>query len=229
MLVELKKICKDYPQGREVMRVLKDVDLNVEQGEYLAIMGPSGSGKTTLMNLLGFLDIPTSGEYLLEGVSHADSSDKELAKVRNEKIGFVFQNYYLLPKMNARENIALPLLYAGVNKKERLAKADEAMASVGLAGYEKSLPSQLSGGMCQRVAIARAMITKPALLLADEPTGALDTVSGSQIMDIFDELNANGTTIIMITHEPAIAKRAKKIMYIRDGVLTSERREEEGL
>ncbi|MBQ9562955.1 MAG: ABC transporter ATP-binding protein [Lachnospiraceae bacterium] len=228
-MVELKKICKDYPQGREVMRVLKDVDLNVEQGEYLAIMGPSGSGKTTLMNLLGFLDIPTSGEYLLEGVSHADSSDKELAKVRNEKIGFVFQNYYLLPKMNARENIALPLLYAGVNKKERLAKADEAMASVGLAGYEKSLPSQLSGGMCQRVAIARAMITKPALLLADEPTGALDTVSGSQIMDIFDELNANGTTIIMITHEPAIAKRAKKIMYIRDGVLTSERREEEGL
>ncbi len=229
MLVELKKICKDYPQGREVMRVLKDVDLNVEQGEYLAIMGPSGSGKTTLMNLLGFLDIPTSGEYLLEGVSHANSSDKELAKVRNEKIGFVFQNYYLLPKMNARENIALPLLYAGVNKKERLARADEAMASVGLAGYEKSLPSQLSGGMCQRVAIARAMITKPALLLADEPTGALDTVSGSQIMDIFDELNANGTTIIMITHEPAIAKRAKKIMYIRDGVLTSERREEEGL
>ncbi|MBQ9593144.1 MAG: ABC transporter ATP-binding protein [Lachnospiraceae bacterium] len=228
-MVELKKICKDYPQGREVMRVLKDVDLNVEQGEYLAIMGPSGSGKTTLMNLLGFLDIPTSGEYLLEGVSHADSSDKELAKVRNEKIGFVFQNYYLLPKMNARENIALPLLYAGVNKKERLARADEAMASVGLAGYEKSLPSQLSGGMCQRVAIARAMITKPALLLADEPTGALDTVSGSQIMDIFDELNANGTTIIMITHEPAIAKRAKKIMYIRDGVLTSERREEEGL
>ncbi len=229
MLVELKKICKDYPQGREVMRVLKDVDLNVEQGEYLAIMGPSGSGKTTLMNLLGFLDIPTSGEYLLEGVSHANSSDKELAKVRNEKIGFVFQNYYLLPKMNARENIALPLLYAGVSKKERLARADEAMASVGLAGYEKSLPSQLSGGMCQRVAIARAMITKPALLLADEPTGALDTVSGSQIMDIFDELNANGTTIIMITHEPAIAKRAKKIMYIRDGVLTSERREEEGL
>ena len=229
MLVELKKICKDYPQGKEMMRVLKDVDLTVEEGEYLAIMGPSGSGKTTLMNVLGFLDEPTSGEYLLHGVSHIHTSDKELAKVRNEQIGFVFQNYYLLPRMNARDNVALPLLYAGVNKKERQTLADQALESVGLAGYEKSLPSQLSGGMCQRVAIARAMITKPTLLLADEPTGALDSASGSQIMDIFDELNANGTTIIMITHEPSIAKRAKKIMYIRDGILTSERKEEEGL
>ena len=227
MLVELKKICKDYPQGKDVMRVLKDVDLNVEEGEYLAIMGPSGSGKTTLMNLLGFLDEPTSGEYLLNGVSHAKSSDGELAKVRNREIGFVFQNYYLLPKMSARENVALPLLYAGVGRKERLEQADLALKSVGLEGFEKSYPTQLSGGMCQRVAIARAMITKPALLLADEPTGALDTVSGSQIMDIFDELNEEGTTIIMITHEHAIAKRAKKIMYIRDGVLTSERKEEE--
>ena len=229
MLVELKKICKDYPQGKEMVRIVRDVDLTVEEGEYLAIMGPSGSGKTTLMNILGFLDVQTEGEYLFNGVSYADASDKKMAKVRNEEIGFVFQNYYLLPKMNARDNIALPLLYAGVSKKERQAKAEEALKSVGLEGSGKSLPSTLSGGMCQRVAIARAMVTRPKLLLADEPTGALDTASGSQIMDIFDELNAEGTTIIMITHEPAIARRAKKIMYIRDGILTSERKEEEGL
>lgn len=229
MLVELKKICKDYPQGKEMLRVLNEVDLSVEEGEYLAIMGPSGSGKTTLMNVLGFLDLQTSGDYLLNGVSYVEASDNDLAKVRNEEIGFVFQNYYLLPKMSARDNVALPLLYAGVPKKERLARADEALKSVGLEGFEHALPSTLSGGMCQRVAIARAMIAKPKLLLADEPTGALDTVSGSQIMDIFDELNAEGTTIIMITHEPAIAKRAKKTMYIRDGILTAERKEEEEL
>lgn len=226
MLVEMKQICKDFPVGKGVSHILKSVDLSVEEGDYLAIMGPSGSGKTTLMNILGYLDNQTSGEYLLDGVSYEASSDGRLAKVRNEQIGFVFQSFYLMPKLTARENVALPLLYAGVPKKERLARADEALTYVGLGDKLLSKPTTLSGGQCQRIAIARAVVTKPKLLLADEPTGALDTATGAQIMRIFQDLNEQGTTIIMITHELAIAKCAKRIMYIRDGVLTSERREE---
>ena len=226
MLVEMKQICKDFPVGKGVSHILKSVDLSVEEGDYLAIMGPSGSGKTTLMNILGYLDNQTSGEYLLDGVSYEVSSDGRLAKVRNEQIGFVFQSFYLMPKLTARENVALPLLYAGVPKKERLARADEALTYVGLGDKLLSKPTTLSGGQCQRIAIARAVVTKPKLLLADEPTGALDTATGAQIMRIFQDLNEQGTTIIMITHELAIAKCAKRIMYIRDGVLTSERREE---
>lgn len=228
MIVEMRNICKDYPQGRETVRVLKDVSLQVEEGDYLAIMGPSGSGKTTLMNLIGCLDVPTSGEYLLNGENLRDATVNRLAEVRNQVLGFVFQSFYLLPKLSAVDNVALPLLYAGVPKKERRARAEEALARMGLGERLNFRSNQLSGGQCQRVAIARAIVGKPKLLLADEPTGALDTAAGHQIMDIFDQLNAEGTSIIMITHELEIAKRARHISYIRDGILTHERRAGEG-
>ena len=221
MLLEMKDICKDYMQGREPVRVLKDVSLQVEEGEYLAIMGPSGSGKTTLMNLIGCLDVPTSGTYLLNGEEIGKLKSNKLAQVRNEILGFVFQSFYLLPKLSALDNVALPLIYAGVPKKERRARAEEALKRMGLEDRMKFRPNQLSGGQCQRVAIARAIVTKPKLLLADEPTGALDSASGRQIMDIFDELNADGVTIIMITHESEVAARASRVCHIRDGVLTS--------
>ena len=220
MLVEMKDICKDYPQGRETVRVLKNVSLQVKEGDYLAIMGPSGSGKTTLMNLIGCLDVPTSGSYLLAGKDLHGATSNELAQVRNKLLGFVFQSFYLLPKMSAVDNVALPLLYAGVPKKERRERAVEALKLMGLGERLEVRPNQLSGGQCQRVAIARAIVGKPKLLLADEPTGALDSASGDQIMDIFDSLNQNGATIIMITHERSIAERAKEIRYIRDGVLS---------
>ena len=220
MLVEMKNICKDYPQGKETVRVLKDVGLQVNEGDYLAIMGPSGSGKTTLMNLIGCLDVQTSGEYLLDGENLLGANSNRLAEVRNRLLGFVFQSFYLLPKLDAIDNVALPLMYAGVPKKERSERAIEALKTMGLEERMNFRPNQLSGGQCQRVAIARAIVGKPKLLLADEPTGALDTASGNQIMDIFDRLNAEGTTIVMITHEQAIADRAKRISYIRDGILT---------
>ena len=218
-IVKLTDICKDYQQGVNPVRVLKNVNLTVNQGEYLAIMGPSGSGKTTLMNLIGCLDVPTSGTYELEGNNLQDLSDDQLADIRNKHIGFVFQNFHLLPKMSALDNVALPLLYAGVPLKERRVRAEEALRAVGLEDRIHFLPNQLSGGQCQRVAIARAMVTKPALLLADEPTGALDTASGNQIMDIFRQLSQEGMTIIMITHEPAIAACADKTYHILDGYL----------
>lgn len=220
MLVEMKNICKDYPQGRETVRILKDVCLQVEQGDYLAIMGPSGSGKTTLMNLIGCLDVQTSGEYLLDGEDLRNATSDRLAEVRNQQLGFVFQSFYLLPKMTAADNVALPLMYGGVPKKQRRELAEVALKTVGLEDRMEFMPNQLSGGQCQRVAIARAIVGKPKLLLADEPTGALDTAAGNQIMEIFDKLNAEGTTIIMITHEPEIAQRAKRMSFIRDGILT---------
>ncbi len=218
-IVKLTDICKDYQQGVNPVRVLKNIHLTVSQGEYLAIMGPSGSGKTTLMNLIGCLDVPTSGTYELEGRDLQDLNDDQLADIRNKHIGFVFQNFHLLPKMSALDNVALPLLYAGVPLKERRARAEAALQAVGLADRIHFLPNQLSGGQCQRVAIARAIVTKPALLLADEPTGALDTASGNQIMDIFRQLSQDGMTIIMITHEPAIAACADKTYHILDGFL----------
>ena len=221
-ILKLTDICKDYMQGKEPMRVLKNINLTVEQGDYLAIMGPSGSGKTTLMNIIGCLDVPTSGEYELDGHNLKDLSDNALADIRNKHIGFVFQSFHLLPKMSALDNVALPLLYAGVPLKERRARAEKALQSVGLADRIHFLPNQLSGGQCQRVAIARAMVGNPALLLADEPTGALDTKSGQQIMDIFRQLSENGMTIIMITHELAIAQCADKIYHILDGELQTE-------
>ena len=220
-ILTLTDICKDYVQGKEPVRVLKDVCLTVEKGDYIAIMGPSGSGKTTLMNLIGCLDVPTSGTYILEGEDLRDLTDDELADVRNRHIGFVFQHFHLMPRLNARDNVALPLLYAGVPLKERRQRAEEALIAVGLEDRMDFLPNQLSGGQCQRVAIARAMVTKPALLLADEPTGALDTKSGNQIMDIFRQLSREGMTIIMITHEPDIAACADKTYYILDGELST--------
>ena len=227
-ILELTDICKDYAQGKNPVRVLKNVNLTVEKGEYLAIMGPSGSGKTTLMNLIGCLDVPTSGGYRLEDRDLKDLTDDELADIRNKYIGFVFQSFHLLPKMNALDNVALPLLYAGVPLKERRARAAEALKAVELEDRMDFMPNQLSGGQCQRVAIARAMVTKPALLLADEPTGALDTKSGNQIMDIFRQLSREGMTIIMITHEESIAQCANKIYHILDGELSTEDRRKGG-
>ena len=219
-ILKLTDICKDYIQGKEPVRVLKNVNLTVEKGDYLAIMGPSGSGKTTLMNLIGCLDVPTSGKYQLDGRNLKSMTDDELADIRNKYIGFVFQSFHLLPKMDALDNVALPLLYAGVPLKERRARAEEALKAVELADRIHFFPNQLSGGQCQRVAIARAMVTRPALLLADEPTGALDTKSGNQIMEIFRQLSRDGMTIIMITHEQDIAECADKIYYILDGELS---------
>ena len=221
-ILKLTDICKDYVQGKQTVRVLKNINLSVEQGEYLAIMGPSGSGKTTLMNLIGCLDVPTSGTFELNGKNLKNSSDNALADIRNKYIGFVFQSFYLMPKLDAVDNVALPLLYAGVPLKERRARAMEALNAVGLGERIHFRPNQLSGGQCQRVAIARAIVTKPTLLLADEPTGALDTKAGNQIMEIFRALSKEGMTIIMITHEPAIAECADKIYHILDGELLTE-------
>ena len=218
-LLQLTDICKDYAQGKQPVRVLKNINLTVERGEYLAIMGPSGSGKTTLMNLIGCLDVPTSGTYILDGKDLKDMTDDDLADIRNRHIGFVFQSFHLLPKMTALDNVALPLLYANVPLQERRARAAEALKSVGLGERMNFLPNQLSGGQCQRVAIARAMVTKPDLLLADEPTGALDSKAGNQIMDIFRNLSEEGMTIIMITHEQSIADCANKTYRILDGEL----------
>ena len=225
-ILKLTDICKDYQQGKEPVRVLKSVSMTVEKGDYLAIMGPSGSGKTTLMNLIGCLDVPTSGDYELDGKNLKNLNDDTLAEIRNRHIGFVFQNFHLLPKMNALDNVALPLLYAGVSLKERRERAAEALKAVGLEDRMDFMPNQLSGGQCQRVAIARAMVTKPALLLADEPTGALDTKSGNQIMDIFRQLSNDGMTIIMITHEPTIAACADKTYHILDGELRTDAEKE---
>lgn len=226
MILSMEHIYKSYYRGKNEVPVLKDVNLTMEAGDYLAIMGPSGSGKTTLMNLVGCLDRPTSGTYLLEGQDIGAQKDDALAVIRNRYLGFVFQSFYLLPKLNAIDNVALPLMYAGVPKKERRERAVEALKTMGLEDRMTFRPNQLSGGQCQRVAIARAIVGKPKLLLADEPTGALDTASGNQIMEIFDRLNAEGTTIIMITHEQAIADRAKRIRYIRDGILSAEREDD---
>ena len=219
MIVQLENVFKDYAQGREPVHVLHDVCMSVEQGEYIAIMGPSGSGKTTLMNVLGCLDVPTSGKYYLEGQDIGALSDDALADIRNQSIGFVFQNFHLLPKMTALDNVALPLLYRGVSLKDRRARAEAALKLMGLGERMDFYPNQLSGGQQQRVAIARAIVGSPKLLLADEPTGALDTASGEQIMDIFRRLSQRGITIIMITHEPGIARRADKIYHILDGRL----------
>ncbi len=221
-ILKLTDICKDYQQGKEPVRVLKNINLTVEKGEYIAIMGPSGSGKTTLMNLIGCLDVPTSGSYELDGKDLKNLNDDALAEIRSKHIGFVFQSFHLLPKMDALDNVALPLLYSGVSLKERRERAAEALKAVGLEERMHFMPNQLSGGQCQRVAIARAMVGKPDLLLADEPTGALDTKAGNQIMDIFRQLSEDGMTILMITHEPAIARCANKTYRILDGELYTD-------
>ena len=222
MVVQMRNICKSYPLGKEMVPVLKNVSLDVEEGDYLAIIGPSGSGKTTLMNIIGCLDTPTSGQYLLNGEDVSKASGNRLADIRNQQLGFVFQSFFLLPKLDAVDNVALPLLYAGVPKAARRRRAAAALKMVGLGDRMNHRPNQLSGGQCQRVAIARAMIAKPKLLLADEPTGALDSASGRQVMDIFQQLNDMGTTIVLITHEPEVGACAKHLRRIRDGELLPE-------
>ena len=220
MLIRLEHIEKTYGTADHPVPVLHDVNFSMEDGEYYAIMGPSGSGKSTLMNILGYLDTPTRGTYYFEDVDNSRASDTQMAKIRNEKIGFVFQSFHLLQRRKAWENVALPLMYGNVPKRERRERAEEALTEVGLKDRMDFYPTQLSGGQCQRVAIARAICTQPKLLLADEPTGALDSKSGQQIMDIFDTLHARGISIIMITHELAVAERASDMMHIYDGVLS---------
>lgn len=226
MLLNLEHIYKDYQQDKLVVPVLKDVSLQVEEGEYVAIMGPSGSGKTTLMNIIGCLDLPTSGTYQFAGNNILEYKERELAALRSSGIGFVFQNFQLLPRATARDNVALPLSYTGTKPKERKERAMEALEKVGLADRADFRPNQLSGGQKQRVAIARAMVNHPKILLADEPTGALDSKSGEQIMQLFQQLNDEGVTIVMITHDNKVAQRAKRIVHIIDGELTEEQEAE---
>ncbi len=216
-LIVLKKISKIYKMGKVEVPALMDADLQIKKGEYLAIMGPSGSGKSTLMNVLGCLDVPTSGEYFLDGKDVGKLNDVEMASIRNQMIGFVFQTFNLLPRLNARKNVELPLIYAGVKRQERRIRADKLLESVGLSGRAEHLPSELSGGERQRVAIARSLANDPHLILADEPTGNLDSKSGEEIMKIFDSLNKSGVTIIVVTHENFIAEHADKSIHILDG------------
>ncbi|MCI8282191.1 MAG: ABC transporter ATP-binding protein [Lachnospiraceae bacterium] len=222
MILDLQHIYKDYQQEKLVVPVLKDVSLQVEEGEYVAIMGPSGSGKTTLMNIIGCLDRPTSGTFELAGENILKYKDKDMSNVRLKSIGFVFQSFHLLPRQSALDNVALPLSYAGIKKKERRERATRALERVGLGDRVSFKPTQLSGGQKQRVAIARAMVNNPKILLADEPTGALDQKSGKQIMELFEKLNEEGVTIVMITHDRAIASHAKRVVNIIDGEITEE-------
>ena len=222
-MVKLENITKNYMQGKLEVPVLSDIHLHVKPGEYVAIMGPSGSGKTTLMNIIGLLDLPTGGDYFLNGENMKGRKENDLAEIRNRTIGFVFQQFNLLPKETALSNVALPLVYGGVPKKEREARAKKALERVGLGDRITFRPNQLSGGQQQRVAIARAMVGDPKILLADEPTGALDTKAGKQIMGLFQELHKEGATIIMITHEEEVAECAEKIVMLRDGKILEER------
>ena len=220
MIIELKHIYKDYVTDRMVTPVLKDINLTVEEGDYLAIMGPSGSGKTTLMNIIGCLDTPTSGEYVLDGTEvNENSTDEVLSELRLKKLGFVFQTFNLLANTSSVENVELPLIYAGVSKAERTRRAIEALNRMGLDDKTMNNPGELSGGQKQRVAIARAIINNPKILLADEPTGALDSASGEAVMKLFKELNDEGVTVIMITHDAGIAAHAKHIIYLKDGII----------
>ncbi len=225
MLVKLEHIYKDYNLGKMTVPALNDVSLEIERGEYLAVMGPSGSGKSTLMNIIGCLDRPTSGSYMLDGEDVMKFDDSQLADTRLKSLGFVFQTFELLPRMTALDNVGLPLVYAGVRKKKRREMAKEALVRVGLGDRLNFRPTQLSGGQKQRVAIARAMVNEPDILLADEPTGALDSKSGEAIMGIFQMLNDEGVTVIMITHDRNIAGHAKRIVDIFDGELTPHEEE----
>lgn len=227
MIIDLRDIYKDYNQGSMPVPVLKDVCLQVEEGEYVAIMGPSGSGKTTLMNIVGLLDTPTQGEYYLDEKAVTNLKEKDLSKLRLNTIGFVFQNFQLMPRESALDNVSLPLIYAGLKKRERHEKAMAALEKVGLADRASFKPTQLSGGQKQRVAIARAMVNSPKLLLADEPTGALDSKSGKQIMELFRQLNDEGVTVVMITHDRKVAEQADRIVYIIDGELSNDKQEVE--
>lgn len=216
-IIRLEEITKIYGSGNTLVKALAGVDLIVKQGEYCAIMGASGSGKSTMMNIIGCLDRPTSGSYYLDSINVADLADKELAHVRNLKLGFVFQQFYLLPQLTALENVMLPMTYANLPKSERITRATEALEKVGLAQRLNNKPNQLSGGQQQRVAIARAIVNQPVMLLADEPTGALDSQTTEEILSIFEELNGNGITVVVITHEQEVGDRAQRIIWFQDG------------
>ena len=222
-VIELKDIVKSYQMGDTIVYALNHVTVNFEKGKFTSIVGPSGSGKSTTMNILGCLDRPTSGEYYLEGKNIANYTDDELARTRNQRIGFVFQSFNLLSRLTAVENVALPLIYAGVNLEERTKREEKALTDVGLGSRMYHKPNEMSGGQRQRVAIARALINNPAIIMADEPTGNLDTKSTLEIIDIFEKLNQEGKTVIMVTHEPELAAMTQRILVMRDGRLTEEK------
>jgi putative ABC transport system ATP-binding protein len=221
-IIEIKGITRDFPLGAEIVHVLKGIDLTINKGEYVALMGPSGSGKSTLMNLLGCLDTPTSGSYVLNGKDVSKMEDDELAGIRNKEIGFVFQTFNLLPRTTALDNVALPMVYAGFKKTERNERATTVLTQVGLADRMDHKPNQLSGGQRQRVAVARALVNHPSIILADEPTGNLDSKTSVEIMALFNDIHANGNTVILVTHEEDIAAHAHRIIRLRDGVIESD-------
>ncbi len=221
-LIQIRNITRVYDMGEEKLYALRGVDLDIEKNEYIAIMGPSGSGKSTLMNIIGCLDTPTSGDYILNGKDVHEMDDDELATIRNKEIGFVFQTFNLLPRSDSLHNVELPLIYSGVSRAERIKRAEDALTNVGLADRMKHKPNELSGGQRQRVSVARALVNNPSLILADEPTGNLDTKTGEEIMGLFRELNEKGNTIIIVTHEEDIAKHANRIVKIRDGMIESD-------
>lgn len=225
MMIETKNLTKEYEVGSQKVKALDGIDLNVDKGEFISIMGPSGSGKTTLMNIIGCLDSPSNGSYTLNNKSVSDLSENELAKIRNKEIGFVFQSFHLLARNSALENVMLPLKYAGSDKKTAIIKSKESLDRVGLSDRYDHSPSELSGGQQQRVAIARALVNQPSILFADEPTGNLDSKTGDDVMNIFKQLNSNGQTIILITHEDSIAKQSNRIITIMDGLIKSDIRE----
>ena len=222
LVIDINKIGKTYKIGEVVVNALETIDLKIEKGEYVALMGPSGSGKSTLMNILGCLDTPSRGSYKLNGIDVSHMTDNELAEIRNKEIGFIFQTFNLLPRNSSLENVALPLVYAGIGKTERLETAKKALVSVGLGDRVEHKPNELSGGQRQRVAIARALVNKPAIILADEPTGNLDTKTSHEIMNLLEEIHKKGNTVIIVTHEEDIAKRAKRIVRLRDGIVESD-------
>lgn len=221
-VIKIRSITRDFPLGQEVVKVLKGIDLDIEKGEYVALMGPSGSGKSTLMNLLGCLDTPTSGNYELNGIDVSSMSDDELAEIRNKEIGFVFQTFNLLPRTTALDNVALPMVYAGYGKQQRHERASEVLADVGLSDRMDHRPNQLSGGQRQRVAVGRALVNKPSIILADEPTGNLDSKTSLEIMQLFDDIHKAGNTVIIVTHEEDIAAHAQRVIRLRDGVIESD-------
>ena len=221
-LIKIKDLKRDFVLGNEIVYVLKGIDLEISKGEYVALMGPSGSGKSTLMNLLGCLDTPTSGQYILNGKDVSQMLDDELAEIRNKEIGFVFQTFNLLPRTTALDNVALPMIYAGYSKSERKERATEVLTQVSLADRMDHQPNQLSGGQRQRVAIARALVNKPSIILADEPTGNLDSKTSVEIMHLFNEIHKNGNTVILVTHEEDIAAYAHRVIRLRDGIIESD-------
>ena len=221
-LIKITNIKRDFPLGNEIVYVLKGIDLEINKGEYVALMGPSGSGKSTLMNILGCLDTPTSGTYILNGKHVSEMQDDELAGIRNKEIGFVFQTFNLMPRTTALDNVALPMVYAGHSKSERVERATEVLTQVGLNDRMDHKPNQLSGGQRQRVAVARALVNKPSIILADEPTGNLDSKTSVEIMNLFNEIHANGNTVILVTHEEDIAAYAHRIIRLRDGLIESD-------